>query len=315
MAKAEARQEQAAAPAARRFAGGAAFIDGQYVPMAEARVPINDWGFTRSDVTYDVVGVWGGRFFRLQDHLDRFFRGIDRLHMRCPHDRAEVTAILQRCVALAGLRQAYVELILTRGVPPEGSRDPRQCVNRFYAFAIPYVWIVKPDQQETGIDLAVSRVPRIAPESVDPTVKNFHWGDLVRGLFEAYERGGDSAVLTDGRGHVTEGPGFNLFAWRDGRLVTPADGVLLGITRKAVIEIAESLNVKVEVRPLGEAELRRAEEIFISSTAGGVMPVTRLDGRPVGDGTPGPLTLRLKQLYWQAHEDPALTTPVDYAAV
>lgn len=298
------------ATAANVYAEGAAFIDNEYVPIAEARIPIRDWGFVRSDVTYDVVAVWQGAFFRLDDHLDRFFRGIDRLHMRCPHDRDEVTAILSQCVRLAELEDAYVEMILTRGVPAKGSRDPRQCENRFYAFAIPYVWIASPEKQVEGLNLVVAKVPRIAPESVDPTVKNFHWGDLVRGLFEAYDRGGETAVLTDGNGNITEGPGFNLFCVKDGRLITPKLGVLEGITRKAVIELAQSLNVKVEVGTLAEATLRQADEIFLSSTAGGVMPVTRLDGAAVADGTPGPLTERLKQLYWDAHADPRYARPV-----
>jgi branched-chain amino acid aminotransferase len=294
------------------FAAGAAWIDGDYVPIGEARIPINDWGFVRSDVTYDVVGVWHGRFFRLDKHLDRFFRGIGKLHMTCPFDRHQVTDVLSQCVRLSGLREAYVEMILTRGVPPQGSRDPRECENRFYVFAIPYVWIASPEKQQTGLDLTVSRVPRIPPQSVDPTVKNFHWGDMVQGLFEAYERGGETAVLTDGSGNITEGPGFNLFASKDGRLITPGEGVLLGITRQTVIDLAERLNVKVEVGILSEATLRAADEVFISSTAGGVIPITRVDGAPVGDGAPGPLTQRLRTMYWDAHDDPAWTLAVDY---
>jgi len=294
------------------YADGAAFIDGDYVPIGEARIPILDWGFVRSDVTYDVVAVWHGRFFRLDAHLDRFERSIAKLHMRAPYDREQITEILSECVRLAGLREAYVEMILTRGVPPQGSRDPRLCENRFYAFAIPYVWIAKPEQQDRGLDMVVASVPRIPPESVDPTVKNFHWGDLVQGLFEAYDRGGETVVLTDGSGNITEGPGFNLFCVKDGEVITPERGVLEGITRKTVIELAQSLNAKVSVATLPEATLRAADEVFISSTAGGVMPVTKLDGSPIGDGAPGPLTSRIRQLYWEAHDDPAYTFAIDY---
>ena len=294
------------------FADGVAFVDNEYMPIAKARIPITDWGFLRSDVTYDVVAVWGGGFFRLQDHLDRFFRGIGKLHMAAPHERDGIAAILAECVRRSGLREAYVEMILTRGTPPPGSRDPRACENRFYALAIPYVWIAPPEKQEQGLHMIISGVPRIAPESVDPTVKNFHWGDMVKGLFEAYERGGETVVLTDGKGNITEGPGFNLFASIGGRLVTPAGGVLLGITRKTVIELAASLNVKVDVGTLTERELRQADEIFISSTAGGIMPVTRLDDNVVGDGGPGPITLRLRQMYWDAHEGGKYVTRIDY---
>ncbi len=304
--------ENPAPDTATAFADGCAFIDGDYVPVAEARIPILDWGFVRSDVTYDVVAVWQGRFFRLQDHLDRFVRGISELRMTAPYDREAIAAILHGCVRRTRLTNAYVEMILTRGTPPRGSRDPRQCHNRFYAFAIPYVWIVPPDGQEHGAHLVVSRVPRIPPESVDPTVKNFHWGDMMRGVFEAYDRGGEVVVLTDGHDHITEGPGFNLFAAADGRLVTPARGVLPGITRQTVIELAEALHIAVEIRALSERELHAADEIFLSSTAGGVMPVTCLNGNTVGDGHPGPITARLRQRYWEAHEDPQYATPVDY---
>jgi len=294
------------------FSDGVAFIDGEFVPISEARIPIMDWGFLRSDVTYDVVAVWGGGFFRLQDHLDRFFRSIGELNMESPFDREKITSILNECVSLSELRESYVEMILTRGNPPPGSRDPRDCTNRFYALAIPYVWIADEDKQEQGLHMSVGTVPRISPKSVDPTVKNFHWGDMVKGLFEAYDRGAETVVLTDGNGNITEGPGFNLFASIGGRLVTPASGVLLGITRMTVIELAESLNVKVEVGTLTEQELRSADEVFVSSTAGGVMSVSRLDRKPIGDGSPGPLTQRLRQMYWDAHDDDRYVTWIDY---
>ena len=299
-------------PAANPFAAGAAFVEGAYVPVAEARIPLLDWGFLKSDVTYDVVGVWDGRFFRLDDHLDRFFQSMTALRLTCPHDRAGVAEILRGCLRHSGIRNAYVEMITTRGLAASGSRNPSDCENRFYAFAIPYVWIVPPERHGAGLNLVISSVQRIAPESVDPRVKNFHWGDLVRGLFEAYEAGGDTAVLVDRDGNVTEGPGFNLFALVGGRLVTPAAGVLQGVTRKTVVELAATLQVPVAFEPLPAADLARAEEAFISSTAGGVMPVTRVNGRPLGDGTPGALGERIKELYWAAHSDPKYTTPVDY---
>ena len=108
-----------------RFADGAAFIDGAYAPIAEARIPILDWGFTRSDVTYDVVHVWGGKFFRLDHHLDRFEKSLASVRMAIPHDRDEVVAILMRLMRLSQLREAYVEVLCTRGMPPKGTRDPQ----------------------------------------------------------------------------------------------------------------------------------------------------------------------------------------------
>lgn len=294
------------------YADGAAYVEGRFVPVGEARVPILDWGFLRSDATYDVAHVWRGNFFRLEDHLDRFERGMARLRMSPPEGREEIRAILLECVRLSGLRDAYVEMICTRGVPQSGSRDPRESANNIFAFAVPFVWIADPEKQETGLHAAISRVRRIAPESVDPTVKNYHWLDLQMGLFDAYGRGGETAILTDAEDNVVEGPGFNVFALEGGRLFTPDRGVLEGITRKTVIELTDGLGVPLEERAVTADELRRADEVFVTSTAGGIMPVTTVDGDPVGDGRPGPVTLRLREAYWKLHEDPRLSLPVRY---
>ena len=289
---------------ADRFSQGAAWVDGDYVPIAEARVPIIDWGFLRSDATYDVVHVWKGRFFRLDAHVARFRRGVDRLHMTLPMDEAALRAILHRCVSLAGLQDAYVEMILTRGAPPPGSRDPRQCRNAFFAFAVPFVWIASEAAQETGISLRISDVVRIPEASVDPTVKNYHWHDLTRGIFDAYAHGDATAVLTDGAGNVAEGPGFNVFAVCGGRIATPDSGVLEGITRRTAIELAREAGYTVEERPVPADALRRADEVFITSTAGGIMPVSHVDGAKLGAGAPGPVTAALRRRYWDAHADP-----------
>jgi branched-chain amino acid aminotransferase len=294
------------------FSSGCAFVDGAYVPIGEARIPLLDMGFSRSDCTYDVVAVWEGGFFRLDEHLDRFARSCDCLQLSAP-GREEIRDIVFGCVRRSGLREAYVEIIATRGVPRAGQRDPRLITNRFYAYAIPYVWIANPAQQERGLNLVVARaVERISPRAVDPTVKNFHWGDLVRGVFEAYERDADTVVLLDHEGHVTEGPGFNLFAYCRGTLLTPAEGVLHGITRQTVLDLAARERLPCRVLRFDESLLRDADEIFLTSTAGGVMPVVRLDGEPVGDGTPGPLTSQLRALYWDAHRAGPWVTRVDY---
>jgi branched-chain amino acid aminotransferase len=292
--------------------GGTAYIDEQFVPISEARIPILDWGFLRSDSTYDVVHVWQGSFFRLEDHLNRFLRSMQQLHMSLPHNRDRIREILFECVKLSGLRDAYVEMICTRGVPTPGSRDPRQCINRFYAFAVPFVWIANPEKQKDGLHLIISQVHRIPETSIDPTIKNYHWLDLVAGLYEAYSRGGETAVLSDREGNVVEGPGFNLFVVKKGKLTTPGRGVLEGITRTTVIEMGQMLNIPVETRKVSAEEVRQADEVFITSTAGGVMPVTKVDGRPLGDGKPGSITSQLNKQYWGLHQDSRYVSPVPY---
>ncbi|MBA3794103.1 MAG: aminotransferase class IV [Rubrobacter sp.] len=294
------------------YARGAAFVDDEFVPVGEARIPILDWGFLRSDATYDVAHVWRGSFFRLEDHLDRFGRGVAKLRLSLPYGRDRIREILVECVRLSGLRHAYAEIICTRGIPKPGSRDPRDCENRFYAFVVPFVWISTPEKQERGLHATISPVERIAPEAVDPTVKNYHWLDLQAALLDAYDRGGETAILVDRRGNVVEGPGFNVFAVKDGRVCTPDRGVLEGVTRRTVIELAGELGVPLEAGPVSARELRCADEAFVSSTAGEIMPLTTVDGSPLGNGKPGPVTLRLREAYWDLHRDPRFSLAVDY---
>ena len=293
-------------------ASGVAYVDGAFCPIAEARIPVLDWGFLRSDATFDVVHVWKGRFFRLDWHLDRFLESVAKLRMTLPIGRDELTAILMEGVRRTGFKDAYVEMICTRGVSPGYSRNPDDAVNRFVAFVIPFSWIADEEKQLEGLHLIVSSVQRIAPQSVDSTVKNFHRLDFVKAQFEGRERGGETVVLVDALGNITEGPGFNIFVVENGGVTTPDRGVLEGITRRTVLAFCDELGIAAEVCPVTAGELRGADEVFASSTAGGIMPITRIDHAAVGDGKPGPLTGRLKDLYWKKHDDPAWTTPVAY---
>ena len=221
------------------MADGVAFIDGEYVAAHEARIPLFDLGFTRGDAVYDTVSVWKGRFFRLDDHVARFMRSCAGARLTCPHPPEELKRILAECVHRAGLEDAYVQMIVTRGeFVSMTKRDPRLCRNRFVGFALPYIWIVPPERQEVGIDLAMVDNRRTPKEAIDPRVKNFNWMDLQRGLFEALDRGADMAVLCTPAGHLSEGPGFNLFVVKDGALSTPRSNVLEGMTRQTVLDLA-----------------------------------------------------------------------------
>lgn len=291
------------------YSQGTAYVDGKIVPVTEAKISLLDWGFLHSDATYDVVHVWNGRFFRLDNHISRFFSSMKKLRLTIPYDREDLCSILVDCVKKSGLREAYVEMITTRGLPKPGSRDPRTCTNRFFAFAVPFIWITKPQK---GLHLVVSRQQRIPPESVDPIVKNFHWLDLVMGQFEAYDRGGETAAVIDTQGNLKEGPGFNIFAIKNRTVTTPAHGILEGITRKTTIELATEYGFEVIQDVLPAHEVRAADEVFVTSTAGGIMPITKIDGQVIGSGTIGPITKKFQDGYWALHEDPGYTVKIEY---
>jgi branched-chain amino acid aminotransferase len=295
---------------------GAAWVDGAFVPAAEAKLSVFDWGFTRSDVTYDVVHVWNGQFFRLDDHLDRFLRSVEGLRMQLPVDRDGLAAILHGCVARSGLRDSYVAMVLTRGVPdpswPKRLPSNFKGRNRLICYAIPFVWIMKPEIQETGGRMIIAEAPRIAPSSVDPTIKNYHWGDFTNALFEVEDQGVDYAVLMGPDGFVAESPGSNIFAVLDGVVTSPRHGALEGITRKAVHDLCELMGLPHAQRDITRDELLDADEIFMASTAGGIMPIRQINERILSNGAPGPISRKIHSEYWKKHDEGLHATPVDY---
>jgi branched-chain amino acid aminotransferase len=289
---------------------GVGYIDGRYMPREEVALPTTDLGFKLCDMVYDAIHVWDGRFFRLHEHLDRFQRSIERRRIQLRMDREEQVEVLRQCVLRAGLSDSMITMIATRGDMPPGRYDLRRCQGRFIAWADPYYGVVTEEEMRDGVAVTISSVPRVSPDSIDPTVKNFARIDFADALLEAYDRGFEHAVLLDRDGHVTEGRGWNLFALYGGVLVTPDTGVLEGITRRTVMEICPRTNLEARMAKLTADELRGADEIFMASTAGGVMPVIRIDDSPISGGAPGPVTQRISELYRSLHEDERYTTPV-----
>ncbi|QKX60240.1 uncharacterized protein TRUGW13939_07383 [Talaromyces rugulosus] len=298
------------------FARGIAWVQGELVPLDEARVPLLDQGFMHSDLTYDVPSVWDGRYFRLKDHLDRLESSCKKIRLQLPLPREEVEKILVEMVAKSGIRDAFVQLIVTRGLKGVRGHTPGEVLkNNLYMFVQPFVWVMDPEIQPTGGKAIVARtVRRISPGSIDPTVKNLQWGDFNRGLFEAADRGAVHPFLTDGDGNLTEGAGFNIILVKDGVLFTPEHGVLQGVTRKSVADVAKTLGFLVRIEHVPTDLAYNCDEIFMCTTAGGIMPITELDGNPVKDGKVGPITKQIWDAYWDIHYDPKYTFEIDYAA-
>ena len=268
---------------------GMGFIDGSFMPVSEMRIPVTDMGFQLGDMCYDAIHVHKGSFFRLKDHLDRWEHSIaERRYNSLGYDRNQVSEVLHGCVARGNLRESMVTFVATRGSPSTAHKDLRTCHNRFMVWALPYYAVLSEEEVASGCDIIIADTVRIPPEAVDPRVKNFGRLDFVRALFEAYDREAKYAVLLDREDNVTEGRGWNIFALRGGMLMSPDFGVLEGITRQTVVELSAKLNIDCRLTKMPAKTLREADEVFITSTAGGIMPVRSIDGRPVGDGGPGP---------------------------
>ena len=273
-----------------------------------------DWGLTRSDITYDVVHVWEGAFFRIEDYLDRFEVSMKKMRLDVGMDRSAIRNALIELVATSGLQSAYVSMVASRGTPLiPGTRDPRGCRNHFYAWAVPFIWVIPEAVAKRGAHISVARDSRRIPSnSVDPTVKNYHWGDMTVALFQALDAGYDTTVLLDHNNLVTEGPGFNIFAVINGKVVTPKSGMLEGISRKTVLEICAALDIPCAATDISEEAFMNAEEVFTATTAGGPVPVTRVNGRIFGHDAIGPLTAKILHTYWDWHKREDLALKIRY---
>jgi branched-chain amino acid aminotransferase len=294
---------------------GVGFIDGDYCPRGQMKISVHDLGFMMSDMTYDAVHVWKGKFFRLEDHLDRWERSIEaRRYTTLKYDRDAVREIITECVRRSGLRDSLIYWIATRGVASDQRRDLRTCKNTFMAWAGPFNWIVPKEKMDRGegANVFLSTVLRTPPESSDPTVKNFSRLDFSRALLEAYDAGSDYPILPDSTGHLTEGRGWNFCVVREGTVISPDSGVLDGVTRKTIMELCEKTNLEGRLGKLKPQDLLNADEAFLATTAGGITPITHVNGNPLKGGLAGPITTRLNQMYWALHDDPRYSTPIDY---
>jgi branched-chain amino acid aminotransferase len=286
-------------------------IDGRLLPPAEAHVSVFDRGFLYGDSVYEVVRTYSGRPFELQAHLVRLAHSASLIGLTLPWDAGRLASEVVRTLDAArgpdaddpaaapwNRGERTVRIVITRGSGDLGL-DPSLAV------APTSIIIVHPlagppaTAYRDGVEACVVGVPRAAPPAADPSAKTGLHLPHVLAVREARGRGAYEALLTDGRGHVTEGASSNLFAVREGRVRTPhlGAGILEGVTRGVVIRLAREAGVAVEETALTVAELEAATELFITSTAREILPVTRLGGRPVGDGRVGPVTRRLHDAF------------------
>lgn len=287
---------------------GMTYINGQFVPADQASLPLMDAGFWLGINVFDVLSARRGSIFKLDAHVDRFYRSLHAVRIEIPFDRKAFARLIVETVRRGGLADAYIQVIATRGSradAPISEWQPTVIVN-----AIPYFEIVHPDASARGLRVRISSVRNIPVQSVDAKIKTFNRLHSYLARLEALDANADDAVMLDLDGYVTEGRGANIFVVRDGRLYTPPEGLLEGITRETVFELAAAEDLQAREERLTPYDLYNADEIFYSTTAGGIVPIVEVDKRTVENGVPGPITLRLRDAYWAAHVDGPHATPV-----
>ncbi|MHB1135056.1 MAG: aminotransferase class IV [Chloroflexota bacterium] len=287
---------------------GLAWLNGEFKPIQECNVWVFDAGFYQGATVFDVLSSYRGHVIKLQAHIDRYYRSLQAVRIKPPIGKQELADVLLELVRRAELQDAYICCFATRGARQPGRLDEWQ--PNFWAYVAPFITVVSPEVIRNGGKLRIASIRNHSPLTVDPRIKTWNRMHSYLALLEAYDAGADDVVLLDTEGYVTEGGRANIFTVSKGQLYTPAFDVLEGITREMIFELAAREGIPAQQARLTPYHLYTADEIFMVTTAGGVMPYVEVDGRVVGDGRVGAITNRLMGLYWQAHTDPAFSTPV-----
>ena len=276
-------------------------VNGRITSPEDAVVPALDRGFLYGDSVYEVLWWHRGCPIQAEDHLLRLVESGRRVYLDLPGPKTRWIAAMEEAVAAAGTGpddDAYVRLIVTRGAGPIGLP--------FGPGLLPtVVVIVAPAHRPTGEEhrrgLAVALVDRlrVSVKALDPGAKTGNYMNNLLALHEAHQRGADDAVLLNDRGEVTEGTTSNVYVVRRGELATPSidAGILRGTTRTRILDLCAKNTIPAVERTLAPRDLVEADEVFLSSSVRGVIPVTKIDGRPVGTGMPGPVTERVHALF------------------
>ncbi|HEV8336903.1 MAG TPA: aminotransferase class IV [Candidatus Polarisedimenticolia bacterium] len=279
------------------FGGWAPFVslNGEIVPALEAKVSVFDRGILLGDGVYETVRARNGKLFRWPAHRERLVRSLRsaRIPLGPP---PEIDAAITGCLRANRLSDARLRITITRGVGGPGFDLAEGSAPNVIVAASP--WRPLPEEKyRNGVKAIVSRIRQTAIESLDPALKSISRIHLALARMEAVDQGAHEALLLGSGGEIREGTSSNVFLWQAGRLRTPAVacGVLEGITRELVLEIARAEGIACEETRLERPDLASAEEIFFTNTSWGALPVTRLDGEAVGSGVPGPLARQVME--------------------
>lgn len=286
------------------------YMNGEYLPLSAARISPLDQGFLLGDGIFDVVSAWQGVIFKLEEHLDRFFDSVRAARLETRLTREQWREAIIETTRRNQLADASIRFILTRGVPDGVVADPREIVPTEMIWAAPYIFLADDTKRQEGIRLMISASRGFSPDTLDPRFKCLDRlnSQLIR--LESLEAGYDDAVWLDTQGYVAEAAASNIFVVKKGQLFTPASGILHGITRATVLELAEGLGVSCKQAQLTSFDLYAADEVFTCSTAGGVLPVREVSGRLI-ENPNGPITRAIDEAYWASRAAGEYGTSLD----
>jgi len=278
------------------------YIDGFFVPREEAKISVWDHGLLYGDGVFEAIRVYDWNIFKLKEHINRLFESAKAIMINIPLSKDELISKTVEIVKKNNLRYGYIRIIVTRGVGPMGV-DPRNCKK-------PTIIIMterrEPIWGERPIVAITSSIRRIPPECIDPKIKSLNYLNNILAKIEAINVGADAAIMLNIQGYVSEASTENIIIVKNSFLYTPPleAGILRGITRETIMEIAKDLNISVVERNLTIHDLYTADEVFLEGTAAELAPVVIIDGRIISDGKPGPIFKKIYEEYRKRAHDP-----------
>lgn len=286
------------------------YVNGEFVSADAPQLSIFDLGVQAGDGVYEVVSAWKGVMFRLDDHVERLMHSLHATRIDPKMSAADWRNAMLATAQRSGLADIAVKTIVTRGIPPAGTSDPRAAKPNVFITAVPYIFLGNESQRKNGIKLQIAHQRGMPPDTLDPRYKHISRLQYQLAKIESIEAGYDDLVWLAHDGTVQEAPKSNIFVVKKGVIYTPAEGILHGITRMTFVELARELGIPLEVRAFTVFDLFTTDEAFLCSTSGGALPIRETAGRPVMVAVPGPITTRLDAAYWLVRGEGRYGTPI-----
>ncbi len=275
------------------------YLDGKWVSSREeALIPVFDHGLLYGDGIFEGIRAYNGLIFRLEDHIDRLYNSAKGISLEIPVSKKEMIELICEAARRTGLDDCYIRLLVTRGVGDLGI-DPKKCEKPSIYIIATGIALYPEDRYEKGLDVVVVSTRRTRPDMLNPMFKSLNYLNNILGKIEANRMGADEGIMLNAEGYVTECTADNIFAVKNGELYTPPvyHGILEGITRKVIIEIAKEHDILVHEQGMVVQSFLSADEVFLTGSGAELIPVVTIDKKPVGDGKPGPVFKQLREWF------------------
>jgi branched-chain amino acid aminotransferase len=274
------------------------WIDGKLLDKDEARVSVYDHGLLYGDGVFEGIRAYAGKIFRGEVHLRRLYDSAKAIRLSIPLSPEEFLAAIQQTVKANGFTDCYIRVVVTRGAGPLGI-DPKNCKSPSVVIIADTIQLYPKELYEKGMAVITSSIIRNHPQALSPRIKSLNYLNNILARLEANDAGVAEAIMFNHLGNVAECTADNLFIVRSGQVQTPmvTDGILEGVTRQAILDLCGRMGIPASERTMQAHDLYTADECFVTGTGAEVAPVTKIDGRVVGTGEPGPVTKRLIEAF------------------